>query len=328
VATAAVALAAAWRQREIGGGGSKAAPRHGGGAAAARQHHQWRQRQRWGRMTKAAAVMLCGGEFFFFCVFSILMFGEKAVCLDDLFVPAVFRESKFYLNQHLPLTLFADSLTLIKWYVNASHQTHDDCKGHTGSLLTFRKGAATSSSTKQKVPSKSSTKSKLIGLYDKSGNILWACHFLEAQGYTITTNIVYQDNMSTLSLAKNGYVSSLKRTKHIKAKYLYIRHYHNSGELELQYCPTDMMWADVLTKPLQGSKFQRFRAFLMNCRENYTEEPPLSLSSTIPMTARVSQPKVSKTKPSPRECVRAQPYGTKVPSDDRELIPKQGTDTK
>jgi hypothetical protein len=32
------------------------------------------------------------------CVFSILMFGEKVVCPDGHFVPAVFRESDFYLN--------------------------------------------------------------------------------------------------------------------------------------------------------------------------------------------------------------------------------------
>jgi hypothetical protein len=60
--------------------------------------------------------------------------------------------------------------------------------------------------------------------------------------------------MSTLSLAKNGYVSSSKRTKHIKAKYFFVRHYHNTGEIDLQYCPTEQMWADVLTKPLQGAK--------------------------------------------------------------------------
>ena len=34
---------------------------------------------------------------------------------------------------------------------------------------------------------------------------------------TKSTHTSYQDNMSTLSLAKNGYVSSSKRTKHIKA---------------------------------------------------------------------------------------------------------------
>jgi hypothetical protein len=61
--------------------------------------------------------------------------------------------------------------------------------------------------------------------------------------------------MSTLLLTKNGYVSSSKGTKHIKVKYFFIRHYHNAWELDLQYCPTEQMWADVLTKPLQGSKF-------------------------------------------------------------------------
>jgi hypothetical protein len=110
-----------------------------------------------------------------------------------------------------------------------------------------------SSSTKQKNPSKSSTESELIGLYEKTssteseliglyekmGNILWARQFLEAQGYKITDNIVYQDNISTLSLAKNGHVLSSKCTKHIKAKYFFICHYHDSGDLNLRNCPTE-----------------------------------------------------------------------------------------
>jgi hypothetical protein len=130
-----------------------------------------------------------------------------------------------------------------------------------------------SPSNKQKIPSKSSTKSEIIGLYNKTSNILWTCNFLKAQGYAISTNIVYQDNMSTLLLAKNGYILSSKRTKHIKAKYFFICHYHNSHELDLQYCPTKQMWADVLTKPVQGPKFQSMRAFLMNCPIDYSEEP-------------------------------------------------------
>jgi hypothetical protein len=167
------------------------------------------------------------------------------------------------------LTLSADSLSILQWFVDASHQIHEDYKGHTGAFLTFGAGAITSSSNKQKMNTKSSTETELVAVHDKSGDILWTKNFLEAQGYTISHNIIYQDNMSTLYLEKNGRLSSSKRTKHIKAKYLYIRHYHNSGELELQYCPTDMMWADVLTKPLQGSKFQQFCAFLMNCCKKY-----------------------------------------------------------
>jgi len=237
---------------------------------------------------------------------------------------------------HLPLSLFADSLTNIVWYVDASHQTHDDCKGHTGAILTFGKGATTSSSSKQKIPSKSSTETEIIGLHDKVGDILWTRQFLEAQGYGIHTNVVYQDNMSTLSLAKNGYVSSSKRTKHIKAKYFFVRHFHNSGELDLRYCPTESMWADVLTKPLQGAKFRLMRAFLMNCPTDYHEDTiptavptatptlhptPVALkSSRLPSDNPTNNPtpismKHRSLRPnaSSRGCVETPSQGTKVP---------------
>ena len=35
-------------------------------------------------------------------------------------------------------------------------------------------------------------------------------------------------------------------------------------ELSLEYCPTDEMIADFLTKPLQGEKFRKFRKLIMN----------------------------------------------------------------
>jgi hypothetical protein len=35
------------------------------------------------------------------------------------------------------------------------------------------------------------------------------------------------------------------------------------------YCPTDVMWADVLAKPLQGQKFRDMCAFLQNCPRDY-----------------------------------------------------------
>ena len=36
------------------------------------------------------------------------------------------------------------------------------------------------------------------------------------------------------------------------------------GEIEVDYCPTATMWADGLTKPLQGKMFEDFRNHLMN----------------------------------------------------------------
>ena len=84
-----------------------------------------------------------------------------------------------YLNgtKPLKLCLSADTLSVIQWYVDASHQTHDDCKGHTGAFLTFGAGATTSSLNKQKINTKSSTETEIVGVYDKSGDILWPCTF-------------------------------------------------------------------------------------------------------------------------------------------------------
>ncbi len=39
----------------------------------------------------------------------------------------------------------------------------------------------------------------------------------------------------------------------------------------MRYCPTGEMWADVLTKPLQGQLFRDMRAFLQNCSRDYDD---------------------------------------------------------
>jgi hypothetical protein len=87
-------------------------------------------------------------------------------------------------------------------------------------------------------------------------------YFVECQGYNIDEYVAYQDNMSALLLEKNGRVSSSRCTKHIKAKYFLIEDYYDAGKIDDRFCSTDKMWADVLTKPLQGQKFRVMWAFL------------------------------------------------------------------
>jgi len=98
---------------------------------------------------------------------------------------------------------------------------------------------------------------------------------------------------------KNGRVSSSKRTKHIKAKYFLIKDYYESGEIDMRYCPTDVMWADVLTKPLQGQKFRDMRAFLQNCPRDYDDDVELQTDQL----AQRSMNQQVKTVASSRECV-------------------------
>ena len=94
--------------------------------------------------------------------------------------------------------LKADNINIIRWWVDASDRTHDDCKGHSGVLMTMGKGAIVSKSLKQKINTKSSTESELVALDSALPKILWCLYFVELQGYSIDENVVFQDNLSTM----------------------------------------------------------------------------------------------------------------------------------
>ena len=47
--------------------------------------------------------------------------------------------------------------------------------------------------------------------------------------------------------------------KHIDIKYHFVREQVQNGRVELKYCPTEKMIADILTKGLPQDQFKRFR---------------------------------------------------------------------
>ncbi len=67
----------------------------------------------------------------------------------------------------------------------------------------------------------------------------------------------------------------------------------------MQYCPTEVMWADVLTKLLQGQKFRDMSAFLQNCSRSYDDDIELQ---TEELARKLMKPQV-KTVASSWECV-------------------------
>ena len=162
------------------------------------------------------------------------------------------------------LTLSADGSNELKWWVNAAFAVHPDMRSHTGAIMTMGKGATQSKSTKQKINTRSSTKSELVAADDMIGQVVWTHNFLEAQGFPIKRSIIYQDNQSAMLLEKNGRSSAGKRSRHMNIKYFYITDQIKQDRLEVEFCPTDEMIADYMTKPLHGSKFERFKKMIMN----------------------------------------------------------------
>ena len=57
-------------------------------------------------------------------------------------------------------------------------------------------------SRKHKLNVGSSTESELVSIANVLGVMMWCKYFMEAQGYTIDNNILYQDNKFPILLAK------------------------------------------------------------------------------------------------------------------------------
>ncbi len=131
----------------------------------------------------------------------------------------------------LPLILGSKKSGVLQWYLHASFAVHANMRGHTGGGLTMGMGFPIVTSTKQKLNTRSATESELVGVDDMMPSILWTRYFLNAQGYNVKDNVVFQDNKSTILLAQNRKASSSRWTKHINVQYFFITDRISKGEL-------------------------------------------------------------------------------------------------
>ena len=147
--------------------------------------------------------------------------------------------------------------------IDASYGVHDDYRSHTGMVISLGSGSIDTRSTKQKLNTKSSTEAELVGLSDMCGKAIWHWEFLTAQSLNVPPARVYQDNQSTMAMIERG-GSTLDRTRHVAIRYYWVKDRVDAGEVEVVYCPTDDMIADILTKPLVGELFITLRNALLN----------------------------------------------------------------
>ena len=148
-------------------------------------------------------------------------------------------------------------------YVDASYAVHPDMKSHTGCVISLGMGPIYVKSSTQKLNTKSSTEAELVGLSDCSNQVIWTRNFLIQQGYIMPPAVMYQDNMSTIQLIKNGRSTS-EKTRHVDIRFFFMHDRVNSGDVSLVYMNTKDMTADALTKPLQGEPFRVLRDKLLN----------------------------------------------------------------
>jgi hypothetical protein len=179
---------------------------------------------------------------------------------------------------HLPLVLSAIGTHILKWWVDASFAVHSNLRGHSGGGLSLGRGFPIVSSTKQKLNTRSSTGSEIVGADDFMPAICWTRYFMQAQGCKIEDNVLHQDNKSAVLLEKNGKASSSKRTKHINIRCFFITDQVRKNESSIEWCPTGNMIGDYAAKPLQGPTLKRFRDCIVGVAPVEDLEPKKSES--------------------------------------------------
>ncbi|KAF1322206.1 Integrase catalytic core protein, partial [Globisporangium splendens] len=133
-----------------------------------------------------------------------------------------------------------------------------DRKSTSGYVFKLAGGPISWGSKKQSSVSLSTSEAEYIALSLAIQEGKWVhrllCEILVAAGVESPKLVIFEDNQSCIKMTKNPVNHG--RAKHIDIKYHHIRDEVKSGEVEVEYCSTSMMLADLLTKGLPGPRHQ------------------------------------------------------------------------
>jgi transposase InsO family protein len=178
-------------------------------------------------------------------------------------VKRVIRYLKQTVNMQLKLCK-DDNLKLIG-YVDADWAgDKTDRKSTSGYLFQLGKATISWTSKKQESVALSSTEAEYIAAATASQEMIWLRQLLsDLQVPIIGPTVMYEDNQGCIKLACNE--KSSARTKHIDVRHHHLRDLQARNIIDLKYCASDQMLADVMTKPLARHKLNSISELMGLC---------------------------------------------------------------
>ena len=147
-------------------------------------------------------------------------------------------------------------------YCDAAYGIDEGFKSRSGIVISYGGAPVYAKSGKQTIVTKSSAEAELVSLCDGVGTLLACRNFVEGLGVSLSPSVVHEDNQAVLELVKADGPYNM-RTRHMSIKLFFIKQFVDKGILNVVYCNTDVMLADLLTKALTGPKFRVLRDLLL-----------------------------------------------------------------
>uniref|UniRef100_A0AAV1UIR5 Uncharacterized protein n=1 Tax=Peronospora matthiolae TaxID=2874970 RepID=A0AAV1UIR5_9STRA len=138
----------------------------------------------------------------------------------------------------------------------------DTRRSTSGYVFVLNNGCISWRSKKQRSVALSSTEAEYMALSEATQEATWLKTFMRDLGEEAGDNAltIYEDNQGAIALAENPEFH--KRTKHIDIRYHFVREKVEKNQVVLQYCPTQDMLADIMTKAIAAPQFTILRTKL------------------------------------------------------------------
>jgi hypothetical protein len=145
-------------------------------------------------------------------------------------------------EQSFQLTIYSDS----DWASDRNTR-----KSTTGFIIFLQDAPILWKSQSQKTVSLSSTKAEYYALSEAAKEVKFISQVLESLGLKVTKPIiVYIDNVGAIFVAENP--SATKHTRHIDARYHFVREYIIDGHMRIIFVQSKNNRADIFTKNVSG----------------------------------------------------------------------------
>ena len=159
-------------------------------------------------------------------------------------------------TKHLSITYGGSDTNLqLQGYTDADFGGSNDRRSTSGYVFVLGGGAISWCSKRQSTVALSTTEAEYMALTQATKEYIWLKTLWHELGRQSENQVIFVDNNSAIDLANNPEYHS--RTKHIDVEYHFIREKVENKEVNIVYCPTDDMIADLLTKPLSKVRHQK-----------------------------------------------------------------------
>ena len=161
--------------------------------------------------------------------------------------------------------VYRKSSLKITCYVDASFGGDGiDCRSTTGYLIYLGDNLVIWKSSKQKTTALSTAEAEIVAARECLKDAIWLRESMKELGMGEQSITIKEDNQACIKLCEKQMINT--KVKHIAIAISFIREQVENGIVNFEYCSTNDMIADCLTKALGPNKVKEFRG-LMNIHD-------------------------------------------------------------